>query len=151
MAKVGRPKKYTIKNLVESGRWSPDWKKELFELGKQGKNKTHIMEYFNLTRESFYSLYNEDKMFHDTVNKAMIYSQNYWIKFAEDSFINGKSKELNSQLWSLIMRNQFKDDWSEKQYIDHSTNGEKIGSNDIVVKIISPEKDIEEDLDNNQE
>jgi len=149
MAKVGRPK-IRIEDLVKRGIWSENWREEIYQMGKEGKQHTHLMEHFDLSRDTFYALIQRDKEFSDAVNKAKTYAQNYWMKFAEEAFINGKSKDINSNLWSLVMRNRFKEDWSEKQYVDYTTQGEKINNNDIVVKIIPPKKD-EEDLQNNEE
>jgi len=139
----GRPK-LRIDDLVKRGIWSENWKEEIYQMGREGKQHTHLMEHFDLSRDTFYTLIQRDKEFSDSVRKMENLAQNYWLKFMEDAFISGKSKEINSNLWSLVMRNKFKQDWSEKQYIDHSTNGEKITNNDIVVKIISPKKDLED-------
>ena len=147
MAKVGRPK-IRIEDLVEKGLWPEDWKEVILQMGREGSQHTHIMERFDLTRDTYYKLINRDKEFADTVKKAQTYAQNYWVKFAQDAFVKGESKSINSNLFSLIMRNRFKEDWSEKQYIDHSTNGEKITNNDIVVKIIPPKEDDKEVNDN---
>jgi hypothetical protein len=149
MGKVGRPK-IRIEDLVKKGLWPEDWKEVILQMGREGAQHTHIMEKFDLTRDTYYKLINRDKEFSDTVKKAQTYAQNYWMKFMEESFINGKSKDINSNLWSLVMRNKFKEDWSEKQYVDYTTQGEKITNNDIVVKIIPPKKD-EEDLENKEE
>ena len=140
----GRPK-LRIEELVKSGKWPEDWREIILEMGREGKQHTHIMERFDLQRTNFYALMERDQDFMNTVRKMENLAQNYWLKFMEDAFISGKSKDINSNLWSLVMRNKFKQDWSEKQYIDHSTNGEKITNNDIVVKIISPKKDLEDD------
>jgi hypothetical protein len=69
------------------------------------------------------------------------------MKFMEESFINGKSKDINSNLWSLVMRNKFKEDWSDRKEMDVTTQGEKIkNDNDIIVKVIPP-KDTDGDTD----
>jgi hypothetical protein len=145
MAERGRPK-IRIEDLVKKGLWPENWKEIILQMGREGAQHTHIMERFDLARDTFYALINRDKDFCDTVKKAQTFAQNYWMKFMEDAFKNGDSKSINSNLWSLVMRNRFKEDWSEKQYIDHSTNGEKITSNDIVVKIIPPKNDEEKDI-----
>jgi hypothetical protein len=144
MAKVGRPKKYIIKKLVESGRWRETWKEEIYELGRQGKTKVHIMNHLDLSRQSYYDLMRDDKEFYETVNKAMELSQEWWVNIAQERWVNGTEKNINSNHWSLMMRNMFKEDWSEKQYLDLTTQGDKIkNQNDIVVKIIPP-KDLED-------
>lgn len=138
--KIGRPKKYTIKRLVQSGRWKETWKEEMYELGRQGKTRVHIMNYFDLSRRGFYQLLDDDMDFRDTVQKTMELSQEWWVNIAQKRWIEGTEKNINSQHWSLMMRNMFKEDWSEKQYIDHQTKGEKI-NNDISVRIIRPDGD----------
>lgn len=146
MARTGRPR-IRIEDLVEKGLWPEDWKEVILQMGREGAQHTHIMERFDLARETYYKLINRDTEFRDTVKKAQIYAQNYWLKFMEESFIKGDSKSINSNLWSLVMRNKFKEDWSEKKEIDVTTQGEKLkNDNDIVVKIIPP-KDIDGDTD----
>ena len=143
---VGRPK-IRIEDLVAKGLWPEDWKEIIHQMGREGKQHTHIMERFDLARDTFYKLKQRDSEFSEAVKKAETYAQNYWMKFMEDSFVKGDSKSINSNLWSLVMRNKFKDDWSEKKEIDVTTQGDKIkGDNDIVVKIIPP-KELDGDTD----
>jgi len=146
MGKVGRPK-IRIEDLVKKGLWPEDWKEVILQMGREGAQHTHIMEKFDLQRDTYYKLINRDTEFRDTVNKAQTYAQNYWMKFMEEAFIKGDSKSINSNLWSLVMRNKFKEDWSEKKEIDLTTQGDKIkNDNDIVVKVIPP-KDIDGNTD----
>lgn len=139
MGKVGRPKKYIIKKLVETGRWSENWKEELYQLGREGKTKVHIMNHFDLSRTSYYDLMRDDKEFNEAVQKAMELSQEWWVNIAQKRWIEGTEKNINSNHWSLMMRNIFKDDWSDRKDIDVTTQGDKLkNDNDIVVKIIPP-------------
>ena len=143
--KGGRPKKYIINKLVETGRWSENWKEELYQLGREGKTKVHIMNHFDLSRTSYYDLMRDDKDFNEAVNKAMELSQEWWVNIAQKRWIEGTEKNINSNHWSLMMRNMFKDDWSDRKDIDVTTQGDKLkNDNDIVVKIIPP-KDIDGD------
>ena len=135
---VGRPKKYTIKRLVQSGRWKETWKEEMYELGRQGKTRVHIMNYFDLSRRGFYQLLDDDMEFRDTVQKAMELSQEWWVNIAQKRWIEGTEKNINSQHWSLIMRNMFKEDWSDRKDIDVTTQGDKLNDKDIIVKVIPP-------------
>jgi hypothetical protein len=129
MGETGRPR-IRIEDLVEKGLWPEDWKEVILQMGKEGAQHTHIMERFR-----------------DTVKKAQTYAQNYWLKFMEDSFKSGDSKSINSNLWSLVMRNKFKEDWSDRKEMDVTTQGDKIkNDNDIVVRVIPP-KDIDGDTD----
>jgi len=146
MGEKGRPR-IRIEDLVEKGLWPEDWKEVILQMGREGSQHTHIMERFDLTRDTYYKLIKRDKDFSDTVKKAQTYAQNYWLKFMEDSFKSGDSKSINSNLWSLVMRNKFKEDWSDRKEMDVTTQGDKIkNDNDIVVRVIPP-KDIDGDTD----
>lgn len=148
MGKIGRPKKYVISKLVKSGRWSENWKEQLYQLGREGKTKVHIMNHFDLSRRGYYQLINDDMEFRDAVQKAMELSQEWWVNIAQKRWIEGTEKNINSNHWSLMMRNMFKDDWSDRKDIDVTTQGDKLkNENDIVVKIIPP-KEIDGDTDN---
>lgn len=141
--KGGRPR-LTTELLVERGIWKEDWKNKIIELGAQGKSRTHIMEELNLAKSSFYKLYERDAEFRGAVNRAMILSQNWWINITQKSWIEGKSNTINSNHFSLLMRNLFKEDWSEKKEIDISTLGEKItDEKNIIIEIVKPEKNDE--------
>jgi hypothetical protein len=147
MGKVGRPKKYIISKLVERGVWSENWKEELYELGRQGKTKVHIMNHLGLSRQSYYDLMRDNKEFYETVNKTMELSQQWWMDIAQQRWIEGNEKNINSNHWSLIMRNMFKEDWSDRKEMDVTTQGDKIkNDNDIIVKVIPP-KDTDGDTD----
>ena len=105
------------------------------------------MEEMMLARKSFYRLYDCDEEFRHTVNRAMVLSQNWWINIAQERWLNGKEKNINSNHWSLMMRNMFKEDWSDRKEMDVTTQGDKIkNDNDIVVRVIPP-KDLDGDTD----
>lgn len=136
---IGRPR-HTIEYLVEKGKWNEDWQKEILEIGRNGGNKTHMMEHFNLGRETFYKLYNNEPQFTNTVDKAMILSQNHWLKHVETAFKKGESKNINSGLWQFMMKNMFPQDFTDSKTIDVTTQGQKINDKDIIVKVIPPKE-----------
>ena len=140
---IGRPR-FTIDYLVERGKWNEGWKDEIMEIGKKGGHKTHMMQHFNLGRETFYKLYNNEPVFTNTVDKAMILSQNYWLKHVEDAFIKGESKNINSGLWQFMMKNMFPNDFQDSKTIDVTSQGQKLdGDKNIVVRVIPP-RDLED-------
>jgi hypothetical protein len=64
-------------------------------------------------------------------------SHAWWVSISRNSFASGTSKQVNSQLYSLILRNRFKDEWNAENKIDITTQGEKIDSNKkIEIEII---------------
>jgi hypothetical protein len=136
---IGRPR-HTIEYLVDKGKWNEDWQKEILEIGRNGGNKTHMMEHFNLGRETFYKLYNNEPQFTNTVDKAMILSQNHWLSHVEKAFEKGDSKNINSGLWQFMMKNMFPQDFTDSKTIDVTTQGQKINDKDIIVKVIPPKE-----------
>jgi len=141
---VGRPR-HTIEYLVQRGTWKQDWKGQIMDIGRKGGHKTKIMEEMGLSRETFYKLYNNEPEFTNTVNKALILSQNHWLKHVEDAFENGTSKNVNAGLWQFMMKNMFPYEYTDSKSVDITSQGQQIDSKDkdIIVKIINP-KDLEE-------
>lgn len=145
--KRGR-KPFSIELLVERGRFPTDWKKKLLEIGMNGGNQTDMILLLNVSRGTFYRLMERSSDFLNTVNRAMEYSEQWWYNIAKTEWIKGNSKSINSNHWSLIMRNQFGDRWSDRKEHDITSKGEKINNdNNINVEIIRTKDD--EDKDNN--
>jgi hypothetical protein len=71
-------------------------------------------------------------------------SQEWWVNLPIESFSKGDSKNMNSQLYSLIMRNRFQG-WNDSlTKIDITTQGDKIDKQKIEIEIIK--KTLENDL-----
>lgn len=127
MMKRGR-KLFTIELLVERGRFPENWKDVLIEIGRGGGNRIDMMLELNVNKETFSRLMDRSPEFMETVNTALSYSEQWWINIAKQEWIKGNSKSINSNHWSLIMRNMFKDNWSDKKDVDITTKGDKIDS-----------------------
>ena len=66
----------------------------------------------------------------------------WWFDIAKNAWVEGKSKSINSNHWSLIVRNMFKERWSDKKEYDHSTLGQPLNTdNQIQIEIIKPKED----------
>jgi hypothetical protein len=79
--------------------------------------------------------------FREAVNKTTELSQEWWVNIAQKRWIEGTEKNINSNHWSLIMRNMFKEDWSDRKDIDVTTQGDKLNDKDIIVKVIPPKEE----------
>lgn len=123
--KRGR-KLFTIELLVERGRFPENWKDVLIEIGRGGGNRIDMMIELDLNHDTFARLMNRSTEFSETVNKAIRLSEQWWIEIAKREWIKGNSKSINSNHWSLIMRNMFKDNWSDRKDVDITTKGDKI-------------------------
>jgi hypothetical protein len=134
---VGRPL-ITLDDLPKG------WDKKLITMGKEGKFDVHVRTYLNITNDTFYRLLDDEPKFLETVNRMRELSQEWWVNLPIESFSKGDSKNMNSQLYSLIMRNRFQG-WNDSlTKIDITTQGEKIDKQKIEIEIIK--KTLENDL-----
>lgn len=136
---VGRPK-------LSIDQFPKDWKTELIKMGEQGMLDVDIRVYLNISIETFYRLLEREPEFLEVVSRMRELSHIWWINISRNSFANGTSKQVNSQLYSLIMRNRFKDEWNAENKVDITTGGDKIDSNKkIEIEIIKKAIDGKED------
>jgi hypothetical protein len=136
---VGRPR-------ITIDEFPKDWKTELIKMGEQGMLDVDIKAYLNISNETFSRLLEREPEFLEIVSRMRQLSHIWWINISRNSFANGTSKQVNSQLYSLILRNRFKDEWNAENKIDITTQGEKIDSNKkIEIEIIRKAIDGKED------
>jgi hypothetical protein len=102
--------------------------------------------------------------FSDARKKALDGNRRYWEKLGIENILNvsetikdGKdmittSKSINAAIWIFNMKNRFKDEWRDKQEVDHSVkNGEKPP---LALSYAIPERQVEQinnDESNNDE
>lgn len=131
---VGRPK-------ISIDEFPKNWKEELIRMGNEGMLDIDIKVYLNISNDTFYRLMNEEPEFSEIVSRMRQLSHAWWVAISRNSFTQGTSKQVNSQLYSLVLRNRFKDEWNAENKVDITTGGEKIDSNkkieiEIVKKIV---------------
>lgn len=133
---VGRPPK-TLKDLPQG------WELKLKEMGAEGMLDIDAIVYLGISKETFYEFVKEYPDFTNAVQEMRNLSHTWWASIPRKGFKDGKSKDLNSNLWHLVMRNKFKDEWNTEKKVDITTGGEKIDSNKkIEIEIIrNKEKD----------
>lgn len=148
MRKRGRPAYLSAEQLVEQGIFPVDWKNTIKQMGSEGKSQSHFIVYLNISRPSYYKLLNVDTDFFNTIAQAKELSKLWWFEKVRDGFSNETSKNINGQLWSMVVRNMFPEDWIDKKEVDIQTGGQPIKDNKIEIEIIK--KVIDEDTDNNK-
>lgn len=133
---VGRPKK-TLKDLPTN------WKTICLDMGREGYFDVDIRVALGISKQVFYNLIEEEPEFTETINEFRELSHSWWNSIPRKGFKNGESKNLNSNLFALVMRNRFKDEWNEAQTkVDLTSGGEKIDSNKkIEIEIIKTKLD----------
>ena len=132
---VGRPK-ITLNDLPNN------WQLMCIEMGKEGHFDVDLRVALGINKETFYRLLEEEPLFSETVQEFRELSHTWWASIPRKGFKNGESKNLNSNLYSLIMRNRFKDDWNAEKKVDITTGGDKLDSNNkIQIEILKTKLD----------
>ena len=138
---VGRP----LKNLNDL---PPNWKLICKEMGQEGMFDVDLRVKLGITKDTFYSLLENEPDFSEAVKEFRELSHTWWSSIPRKGFKNGESKNLNSNLYSLIMRNRFKDDWNAEKKVDITTGGDKLDSNNkIQIEILKTKIDDESTTD----
>ena len=134
-------KPFSIDLLVQRGRIPETWYDDILEIGRQGKAEVSIVVYMGVSWETHKRLMERCPEYLEAVNNAKKLSEEWWVEIARKEWVNGNSKNINSNHWSLMVRNMFGNRWSDKKEYDHTTKGEKINDNEIKIEIIKPEDD----------
>jgi hypothetical protein len=136
---VGRPR-------LTLDEFPKDWKEQLLRMGADGMLDVDIKVYLNISNDTFSRLLNDEPQFLEIVSQARQLSHSWWVAISRNSFASGTSKQVNSQLYSLILRNRFKDEWNAENKVDITSGGEKIDSNKkIEIEIVRKLTDGKED------
>jgi len=122
---VGRP----LKNLNDLPQ---NWKLICKEMGQEGMFDVDLRVKLGITKDTFYSLLQNEPEFSEAVSEFRELSHTWWSSIPRKGFKNGESKNLNSNLYSLIMRNRFKDEWNVEKKVDITTGGDKLDSNNKI-------------------
>jgi len=146
----GRPRK-TMEALVKRGLVPETWREDIIQLGREGKNKLHFANFLGITRNTLYKIQDRDPDFLHTINYALELSQEWWVGKVREGFENNTSGKMNATLWKYYMENVYRKDWRPaEQQIDITTGGDKLHNpdNNIIVEIIQPKKETDEDTSN---
>jgi hypothetical protein len=118
----GRPRRLS-KDFPEG------WQDTLIEMGKNGMFDIDAKVYLHLSNDTYYRLLKEDPEFKRTMELMKQHSEIWWVNVSRNAFREERSKQINSNLYQLVMRNAFKDSWNEAQTkVDITTQGEKVDS-----------------------
>jgi hypothetical protein len=123
------------------------WKEELARMGSEGMLDVDAKVYLHISNETFSRLLEREPDFLEAVSIMRQLSHSWWARLPREAFGSGTSKQMNSNLYSLVMRNKFKDEWNNAENkVDITTQGDKLDSNkkieiEIVRKLTDGDKD----------
>jgi hypothetical protein len=132
----GRPKAETT--------ITPMWKEVILEAGRQGHHISHFLIELGISYETHYQLIKRNQEYSETVKEYNRLCEEWWFGKARESVEKGESNRFNQRLWTVIMKNKFRDNWHDAKQVDITSGGEKIQSdNKIQVEIIKTKLDEE--------
>ena len=127
---IGRPR-------ISVDQFPEGWKEELLNMGREGQLDIDAKVYLNISNETFSRLLEREPEFLETISMMRQLSHVWWARLPRQAFGAGTSKQMNSNLYALVMRNKFKDEWNHaEQKVDITTQGDKLDSKKIEIEIV---------------
>lgn len=125
----GRPRlEYTM---------DPEWYNIIIDAGREGKHITQFLISLGISWDGHYDLLKRNKKYSQAFKEYNKLCEDWWFNKAHESILNNESNKFNQRLWTIIMKNKFKDSWSDEKQVDITSKGDKIGQeNSIQVEII---------------
>lgn len=117
-----------------------NWKEIILQSGTEGKHITDFLIKLNISWEAHDKLLDRNKEYRETVNDYQKLCEQWWFDNAHNHMTENGGRNYNSRLWSLIMRNKFGKNWSDKQHFDVTSQGEKLNENKLQIEIIKPKE-----------
>jgi hypothetical protein len=132
----GRPKAETT--------ITPMWKEVILEAGRQGHHISHFLIELGISYDTHYEMIKRNREYSETVKEYNKLCEDWYFNKARESLEKGESNKFNQRLWTVIMKNKFRDNWHDEKQVDITSGGEKIQSdNKIQVEIIKTKLDEE--------
>lgn len=116
----------------------PDmWEEIIIDAGKNGHHITKFLLELGISWDQHYTLINRNKAYSKTIKEYNKFCEQWWYDKAHEAIESGNSNRFNQRLWTIIMKNKFRDSWSDAKEIDITTGGDKINKDNLIqVEII---------------
>lgn len=103
---AGRPSKY-----------DPSYCEVVVSLGKGGKSLAQMCAHFDISRQTIDNWAEANPEFLEALSRAKMHAQSWW----EDQGVSGMTADkFNAAVWKKSMEARFREDYTERQEIDHS-------------------------------
>jgi hypothetical protein len=102
------------------------WQDVLLESGREGKHITDFLIKLDMTWDRHYLLLQRNPEYHDVFQNYQRLCEQWWYERAHEAMASGNSNKFNQRLWTIIMKNKFRDEWHDEKKLDISSNGESI-------------------------
>lgn len=115
----------------------PMWYEIIVESGRQGKHITDFLIQLGISWEGHYDLLKRNLKYSEAFKEYNKLCEQWWYNKAHESMEKGESNKFNQRLWTIIMKNKFKDNWKDEKQLDVTTQGEKLSDNkSIQIEIV---------------
>lgn len=122
---------------------NPEWYTIMIEAGKNGKHITEFLITLGISWEGHYALIKRNKKYSEALKEYEKLCEQWWYDRAHEAIESGNSNKFNQRLWTIIMKNKFRNNWSDEKQIDITTQGDKISDNNqIQIEIIKKVTDL---------
>ena len=122
-----------------------NWRDIVLEAGRSGQHITHFLIELGISWDAHYEMIKRNLEYSKTVNEYNKLCEDWWFKRAHESLLKGESNKFNQRLWTVIMKNKFRDSWHDEKQIDITTQGDKINQDSkIQIEIIKSKLNTEE-------
>ena len=114
-----------------------NWAEIILEAGREGKHITHFLCGLGISWEGHHALLKRNIVYSETFKEYQKLSEQWWFERPHEAIASGQSNKFNQRLWTIIMKNKFRDSWSDEKQIDITSAGDKINDNSFIqVEII---------------
>lgn len=111
---------------------NPEWYKIIIDAGKEGKHITDFLITLGISWEGHHALLKRNIKYSEAIKEYNKLCEQWWYNKAHESIANGESNKFNQRLWTVIMKNKFRDNWSDEKKLDITTQGDKLSSNNKI-------------------
>ena len=118
-------------------KYDPNKNKTVIDLMSEGASIVEVADLLGVTRKTVYNWADENhdsyqKDFAETIRIGLTKSQAWWERNGRENLENTKFSYTG---WIMNMTNRFREDWKNKQSVEHSSNEDKpLQFQQIVIK-----------------
>jgi hypothetical protein len=91
------------------------------------------------------NLLKRNKKYNEAFNEYQKLCEQWWFERAHQAIESGESNKFNQRLWTIIMKNKFKNNWQDEKQVDITSKGDKLNPSENTIQIEIIRKNIEDE------
>jgi hypothetical protein len=117
----------TIKPVGRPTKYDPSFCEEVVKMGKLGKSLAQMAAKFDVARATIDLWVRDHPEFMEALNRAKVHCQAWW---EDQGQIGMVSPGFNAPVWKKAVEARFRDDYTERQQVQHSGGIQVVISSD---------------------